>query len=182
MELNLPPVPIKRDKKMIEQILQRGNRQGMTMREITELTDLKMYQVDFKIQKLIKEGVVNKSVDKIDNAYLYTLANYEELPPLVECSPVRLDNVVKHLNRQKELVNAGATIKTSEKVNSPAHYNNGSIVCIDAIESMLTKEEFVGFLRGNILKYQWRYKQKNGAEDLKKAQWYFDKLKEKEGM
>jgi hypothetical protein len=129
--------------------------------------------VEFKVQKLIKEGIVHKSVDRIDNAYLYTLVNYEPLPvvePPVECSPVRLDNVIKHLNKQKE------------NVNSPAHYNSGSVECIDAIESMLTKEEFIGFLRGNILKYQWRYKQKNGAEDLKKAQWYFDKLKEKEGV
>jgi predicted transcriptional regulator len=155
---------------MIQQILQRGNRQGMTMREITELTDLKQHQVEFKVQKLIKEGIVHKSADRIDNAYLYTLTSYEELTPPVECSPVRLDNVIKHLNKQKE------------NVNSPAHYNSGSVECIDAIESMLTKEEFIGFLRGNILKYQWRYKQKNGAEDLKKAQWYFDKLKEKEGV
>jgi predicted transcriptional regulator len=155
---------------MIQQILQLGNRQGMTMREITELTDLKQHQVEFKVQKLIKEGIVHKSADRIDNAYLYTLTSYEELPPPVECSPVRLDNVIKHLNKQKETV------------NSPAHYNSGNVECIDAIESMLTKEEFIGFLRGNILKYQWRYKQKNGAEDLKKAQWYFDKLKEKEGV
>jgi predicted transcriptional regulator len=167
---------------MIQQILQRGNRQGMTMREITELTDLKQHQVEFKVQKLIKEGVVHKSADRIDNAYLYTLTSYEELMPFVECSPVRLDNVIKHLNKQKERVNAGAQIKTSDPVNSPSHYTNGTVECIDAIESMLTKEEFIGFLRGNILKYQWRYKQKNGAEDLKKAQWYFDKLKEKEGV
>jgi hypothetical protein len=126
--------------------------------------------VEFKVQKLIKEGIVHKSADRIDNAYLYTLTSYEELPPFVECSPVRLDNVIKHINKQKE------------KVNSPAHYSSGTVECIDAIESMLTKDEFIGFLRGNILKYQWRYKQKNGAEDLKKAQWYFDKLKEKEGV
>ena len=165
---------------MIQQILQRGNRQGMTMREITELTDLKQHQVEFKVQKLIKEGIVHKSVDRIDNAFLYTLVNYEPLPavePPVDCSPVRLDNVIKHLNKQKELVNAGATIKTSEKVNSPAHYNNGKIECIDAIESMLTRDEFIGFLRGNILKYQWRYNLKNGIEDMEKAEWYFNRLK-----
>jgi predicted transcriptional regulator len=162
---------------MIQQILQRGNRQGMTMREITELTDLKQHQVEFKVQKLIKEGSVHKSVDRIDNAYLYTLTSYEELPPPVDCSPVRLDNVIKHLNKQKELVNASAPIKTSEKVNSPAHYNNGKIECIDAIESMLTRDEFIGFLRGNILKYQWRYNLKNGIEDMEKAEWYFNRLK-----
>jgi hypothetical protein len=97
--------------------------------------------------------------------------------PPVECSPVRLDNVIKHLNKQKKLVNAGAPIKTTEKVNSPAHYNNGKIECIDAIESMLTRDEFIGFLRGNILKYQWRYNLKNGIEDMEKAEWYFNRLK-----
>jgi predicted transcriptional regulator len=154
---------------MIQQILQRGNRQGMTMREITELTDLKQHQVEFKVQKLIKEGIVHKSVDRIDNAYLYTLASYKQLPPPVDCSPVRLDNVIKHINEKK--------VKPIEKVNSPAHYNNGKIECIDAIESMLTKEEFTGFLRGNILKYQWRYNLKNGIEDMEKAEWYFNRLK-----
>jgi hypothetical protein len=161
---------------MIKTILQNGQRTGMTMREITELTDLKQHQVDFQMQKLIKAGEVIKSEDRIDGAYLYRLADYSPAP-IVECSPLRLDNVIKHLNKQKELVNAGATIKTSEKVNSPAHYNNGKIECIDAIESMLTRDEFIGFLRGNILKYQWRYNLKNGIEDMEKAEWYFNRLK-----
>jgi hypothetical protein len=41
---------------------------------------------------------------------------------------------------------------------------------------MLSIEEYVGFLRGNVFKYQWRYKNKNGVEDLRKAQWYMNKL------
>ena len=53
-------------------------------------------------------------------------------------------------------------------INQPEHYNKGSIECIDAIESMLTHDEFVGYLRGNSLKYRWRFKYKNGIEDLKK--------------
>lgn len=61
-------------------------------------------------------------------------------------------------------------------VNHPNHYANGSIECIDAIESALTQEEFEGFLHGNILKYDWRYRNKNGIEDLKKSQWYNSKL------
>ncbi|WFD61258.1 nucleotide kinase [Acinetobacter phage XC1] len=67
-----------------------------------------------------------------------------------------------------------------EKVNQPSHYANFSIECIDAMQSMLSREEFVGYLRGNIFKYQWRYKLKNGVEDLKKAQWYQNKLIEVE--
>ena len=61
-------------------------------------------------------------------------------------------------------------------VNKPKHYNQGGIECIDAIEAMLTHEEFVGYLRGNSLKYRWRFRYKNGKEDLLKAQWYEKRL------
>ena len=61
-------------------------------------------------------------------------------------------------------------------VNKPKHYNQGTIECIDAIEAMLTHAEFVGYLRGNSLKYRWRFRYKNGTEDLLKAQWYERKL------
>lgn len=61
-------------------------------------------------------------------------------------------------------------------INQPEHYNKGNIECIDAIESMLNHDEFVGYLRGNSLKYRWRFKYKNGIEDLKKAEWYEKKL------
>jgi hypothetical protein len=37
-------------------------------------------------------------------------------------------------------------------------------------------DEFSAYLQGNITKYLWRFKQKNGVEDLKKAQWYLNKL------
>ena len=43
---------------------------------------------------------------------------------------------------------------------------------------MLSEEEYIGYLRGNSLKYRWRYPYKNGVEDLKKAEWYEKKLLE----
>ena len=61
-------------------------------------------------------------------------------------------------------------------INSPIHYADSTIECIDAMEAMMTPEQFIGYLRGNVFKYQWRYEKKNGIEDLKKAQWYLDKL------
>ena len=64
----------------------------------------------------------------------------------------------------------------NDVVNNPEHYNQGGIECIDAIESMLTRDEFIGYLRGNSLKYRWRFRYKNGAEDLRKAEWYENKL------
>jgi len=65
-----------------------------------------------------------------------------------------------------------------DPVNSPKHYADafGSIQCIEAIEASMSVEEFKGFLKGNVQKYVWRYAQKNGAEDLKKAKWYLERL------
>lgn len=61
-----------------------------------------------------------------------------------------------------------------DKIN-PTHYK-GTIECIDAIESTMSKEAFRGYLKGNVMKYMWRYEKKNGVEDLQKAEWYLKKL------
>jgi hypothetical protein len=63
-----------------------------------------------------------------------------------------------------------------DKIN-PDHYKQGKVECIDAIDSATYYlNGFEGYCVGNILKYVWRYKRKNGIEDLKKARWYLDKL------
>ena len=57
-------------------------------------------------------------------------------------------------------------------VKHPPHYNGGKIECIDYIKDMLSEEEFIGYLRGNITKYNHRWRLKGGLQDLKKAEWY----------
>ena len=64
---------------------------------------------------------------------------------------------------------------TDDNVNPPPHYNQAGIECLDAIEAA-TGDGFEHYLQGNILKYLWRYRYKNGIEDLKKARFYLDKL------
>lgn len=62
-------------------------------------------------------------------------------------------------------------------VNHPPHYTAGKVECIDALESAtvnLTGIEAV--CTANAIKYLWRWKQKNGVEDLRKAQWYISRL------
>jgi len=59
---------------------------------------------------------------------------------------------------------------------NPKHYQKGGIECIEAIEASMTEEAFKGFLKGNCIKYLYRYEDKNGVEDLKKAQWYLLRL------
>lgn len=61
-------------------------------------------------------------------------------------------------------------------VNRPEHYRQGSVECIEAIESSMSREEFQGYLKGNVQKYVWRYRYKNGVQDLHKARWYIDRL------
>tara|TARA_S200002703_G_scaffold2650_1_gene4082 strand:- start:1300 stop:1542 length:243 start_codon:yes stop_codon:yes gene_type:complete len=63
----------------------------------------------------------------------------------------------------------------ADNVNKPSHYNQAGIECIDAIQAA-TGGGFEHYLQGNIMKYLWRYRYKNGIEDLKKAQWYLNKL------
>lgn len=63
-----------------------------------------------------------------------------------------------------------------DNVNNPPHYGQGKIEAIDYIEDFLTKEEFIGYLRGNIAKYMHRWRYKNGIEDLYKAKWYLERL------
>ena len=65
--------------------------------------------------------------------------------------------------------------KKYDSVEKPIHYNAGGIEAIDAILAA-TNDLSEGYLQGNILKYVWRYRYKNGVEDLKKAQWYLNKL------
>jgi hypothetical protein len=66
--------------------------------------------------------------------------------------------------------------ESDDPVNHPKHYVNSpascskcgqSIECIDVTRHM-------GFNLGNAVKYLWRFEDKNGLEDLKKARWYLD--------
>ena len=61
-------------------------------------------------------------------------------------------------------------------VNSPPHYKQGDVECIEAIKAA-TGDGYQGYLQGNIMKYIWRYRAKGQAiNDLKKAQWYLKEL------
>jgi len=57
-------------------------------------------------------------------------------------------------------------------VTAPEHYLAGGIETIDIIRAKLTPEGFIGYLEGNILKYQCRWRYKGGIADLRKAQEY----------
>lgn len=68
------------------------------------------------------------------------------------------------------------SISMEDNVNSPKHYrlDGLDIEVIDVIKSILSKEKFEGYCRGNVIKYILRADSKNGIEDLKKARVYLD--------
>lgn len=64
----------------------------------------------------------------------------------------------------------------TDNVTNPSHYTNGNIETIDYLKDTLSKEQYEGFCRGNVLKYLSRYPHKNGVEDLNKAKTYLEWL------
>jgi hypothetical protein len=85
----------------------------------------------------------------------------------------RLKKILNSYTGSKEVKHTGA----GDNINHPSHYTQGKIECIDAIEE--STKGLLGIAAvcvANVIKYIWRYKFKNGTEDLKKARWYLDKL------
>ena len=96
----------------------------------------------------------------------------------VEMSQEELDDYIFAEEEDDEVVFTGYPEDEEEDaVNSPSHYNTGNIECIEAIEESMTPEAYRGYLKGNCMKYLWRYDYKGKpVEDLEKAQWYLAKL------
>jgi hypothetical protein len=85
----------------------------------------------------------------------------------------RLKKILHSYTGSKAVKHTGA----GDTINHPSHYTQGKIECIDAIEE--STKGLIGISAvcvANVIKYIWRYKFKNGIEDLKKARWYLDKL------
>ena len=77
----------------------------------------------------------------------------------------------KYVNDSK-LENAKTTETQSDPVNSPTHYQTGLIETIASIKNILGHDKFQAYCTGNVIKYLSRYREKNGLEDLKKAETY----------
>ena len=67
-----------------------------------------------------------------------------------------------------------------DDVNNPKHYNRGGLECIEAIEAMTEKMSGdIAPHAANVLKYLWRCEYKNGLQDIDKAIWYLNRLKDR---
>jgi len=66
-----------------------------------------------------------------------------------------------------------------DMVDPPPPYTGGEIECIDAIKASMSNPEYMGYLKGAVIKYLWRYMYKSKPhEDIDKAIWYLTRLRE----
>ena len=79
----------------------------------------------------------------------------------------------EHLKNEEVKMDGGST----DMVNHPKHYTQGGIECIDALKAATVgKRGIEAVCVANIIKYLWRYEEKNGIEDVRKAKWYIERL------
>ena len=84
-----------------------------------------------------------------------------------------LNNLIMYIARVNKIKNNSESMIKRVK---PNHYRSGKIEAIDIIEDQLSEDELKGAYLGVTLKYIFRYKFKNGLEDLNKAKYYLDRL------
>src|SRR5699024_3536043 len=132
---------------------------------------------EFKYLTLFKPyEVLGEYSSKYDDRYYEIEDDDEDI--ITVC---KKDSIYDYVDLDKKpiSVNGYATsdLKPSpENVTNPYHYTNGNIETIDYLKDTLSKEQYEGFCRGNVLKYLSRYPHKNGVEDLNKAKTYLEWL------
>lgn len=88
---------------------------------------------------------------------------------------------LEHLLKVSTL-NRGSNGTTADDIQvSGNHYKDMPIQPWHIMEAVMNEDEFIGFLKGNIIKYSLRAGRKDGSDDAGKAKHYMQKLKEVRG-
>lgn len=135
----------------------------------------KVKVVDYRTSDMCSDGGMDKYLDKVvtisqvdDSGYIFPYKIEEDDGEWVwedDMFQYKLEPIYEEPKESKEY----------DSVEAPKHYTNKEIEPIDYMEDTLSKEGFIGFCIGNVLKYVSRYPHKNGLEDLKKAKFYLEK-------
>lgn len=125
----------------------------------------KFQVIDILEDQLSKEGYIGFNIFMITKYLIRADHNL----PLEDYKKANyyLNNLILYLDRD---------IKINEIKLKPNHYRVGKLEAIDIIEDQLTEEELKGAYLGVTLKYIFRHQHKNGLEDLKKAQYYLNRM------
>lgn len=117
------------------------------------------------------QGQVAKRVEQIVSMKEVQMMNKNRIK--------RILNSVYGSKEIKEYIDTDTVVTQQlyDNVNHPHHYASSKVECIDALESATKDLKGIeAVCTANAIKYLWRWKDKNGTEDLKKAQWYINKL------
>lgn len=126
-------------------------------------------------EKQEESSVPPKNVEVKTTFYAKAPISAEELDKRIkELLPQKL--ALEPLPKEDRAIKMPVSSKP-DNVNHPRHYCKGGIECIDAIRAAVSDLRGVeAVYAGNVIKYVWRYKGKNGLEDLKKAKHYLEWL------
>lgn len=124
--------------------------------------------------KVFKGGINGELVIEDDTGIIFI----DVIVNLFTRTKFKLKEETDLIDNQPHYKNQG--IEPIDLIDNQPHYKNQGIEPIDLMRKNFSKEEFAGFLQGNVLKYMLRYKDKNGVEDLKKAKTYLTWLIEEE--
>ena len=127
------------------------------------------------IKKYRKEkGYTQKQLAELLGKAEITIRRYEAcyMMPTVQ----GIEDICKDLEISKGDIFMNEKDK-KEMVNHPSHYNMGKYECLDVVKELVKDMKGIeATLFFNAFKYLWRYKQKNGLQDLKKCEFYLKEL------
>lgn len=135
--------------------------------------NLKEYKISFNDRREVKipRFAVPSSIGSIKSG-IDILAQSGFVDDLQDSPQELMKSAIDRIIKQRQ-----EEAKKHDAVNHPSHYTQGEVECIDAIASAcINKQGIEAVCAANIIKYLWRYESKNGIEDVKKAQWYLQKL------
>ena len=93
------------------------------------------------------------------------------------CNKMPVCKMVNELKSNSDTEKMMSDNKSNDPVNHPSHYTQGGKEVIEIIQEVCSIDEFIGYCKGNILKYLARRNFKGFyKQDLQKADWYLDYL------
>ena len=118
-----------------------------------------------------KRFVIDYDLEELEEENVKLRAKIEEQQTTIN----ELQSIINHCERKTE----SGKKRNEEKSEEPVYYNSNGLSPNRAFEQgLISKEEFIGFIKGNIIKYVVRCGKKgNPIEDIDKAISYLQLLK-----
>ena len=140
-------------------------------KEIQEIENVK--DVSDGLRYLFTKNLVTRQ-QVAGGKFIYSMAAN---PVRVEKPDVAIVEEKQEIIKDEDEMRANKVEETADQIQVGGdHYKSQEIQPWHAMEAWMSPDQFKGFLRGNVIKYIARCDKKGGAEDLKKARHYLDKL------